>query len=518
MLHSMRIGHRLAGFAAVLVLLAAAVAAVGVFGLRQLTERFESVYRHDTVPLGQFGLALDTLYRGRTRITLGMESQYQKTADEHFAKMEELDAQALTTLEPAFAEVTDDAGKAEIEAFRKSWAAYVLARKDVIKSYKEGDRATAVSNFRLNVMPPFETATGAVAALLQQRVAAVESATSVASDTATRLTMVTMGVVTLGLLAAVALSVVIIRSIVRPLARAVAAARTIAGGNLETAIDAGGRDETGQLLAAMAGMQGSLARLVREVRDGAEAIGGASTEISSGNADLSSRTELQAGSLQQTAASLEQMTGLVREHANASRQAEQLVMRASDVAAHGGSVVGQVVNTMGDIQANSRKISEIVGVIDGIAFQTNILALNAAVEAARAGDQGRGFAVVAAEVRSLAQRSALAAKEINTLIAKSVERVDAGSALVGTAGSTMTEIVAQVGKVRELFAELTKATEEQSTGIVQVNDSVTRIDEMTQRNAALVEQSAAAATSLQGQAARLSQAVSVFRLPEAASR
>jgi methyl-accepting chemotaxis protein len=512
MLANLRIGTRLSLLAATLTLLIAAVAMVSVFGLRQLNERFELAYRKDTVPLGQLGLALDTLYRSRTRITLGMESQYIKTAAEHFEAMDKLDAQALATLERSFAAIDDAAGREQSEVFKKSWTEYVRARADVIKTFKEGDRPTAVSNFRLNVLPPFEAAANAVATLLSQRVRATEAATQSTAATSRMLIGATLAVLAAGVGLAVALAVVIIRSIVTPLRRAVDAARTIARGDLHESIEAQGSDETAQLLHAMADMRDNLARLVSEVRDGVNAMTGATTEIASGNLDLSSRTERQASSLQETAASLSQMTHAVALHAEASRQAEQLATGASEVAARGGAVVGEVVDTMSDIQASSRKISEIIAVIDGIAFQTNILALNAAVEAARAGEQGRGFAVVAGEVRTLAQRSAQAAKEIKGLIAMSVQRVEAGSTLVGQAGSTMTDIVAQVGRVRDLIAELTRATHEQSGGIAQVNDSVTRIDDATQQNAALVEQSAAAASSLQTQADRLVRAVSAFRL------
>ncbi|MBV8634083.1 MAG: methyl-accepting chemotaxis protein, partial [Burkholderiaceae bacterium] len=263
---------------------------------------------------------------------------------------------------------------------------------------------------------------------------------------------------------------------------------------------------------ALKDMDDSLLKIVSEVRQGTDAIATASQEIASGNSDLSSRTESQASSLEETASSMEELTDTVRQNAENARQANQLVVSASEFAQKGGKVVGQVVTTMGSIKESSRKIVDIIGVIDGIAFQTNILALNAAVEAARAGEQGRGFAVVAAEVRNLAQRSAGAAKEIKTLIGDSVEKVDQGSKLVDEAGRTMGEMVTSVQHVADIMSEITAASQEQSAGIGEVNQAIAQMDEMTQQNAALVEQAAAAAESMQEQAALLADAVSVFKL------
>jgi methyl-accepting chemotaxis protein len=302
------------------------------------------------------------------------------------------------------------------------------------------------------------------------------------------------------------------RSITAPLIDAVAIAQRVAAGELNSNVQVMGRDEISDLLRALKEMDDSLVKIVSEVRDGTEAIATASAEIASGNADLSSRTESQASSLEETASSMEELTDTVKQNAENARQANQLVVSASDFAAKGGKVVGQVVTTMGSIKDSSRKIVDIIGVIDGIAFQTNILALNAAVEAARAGEQGRGFAVVAAEVRNLAQRSAGAAKEIKALIGDSVEKVDVGSKLVDEAGRTMDEMVTSVKHVADIMSEITAASQEQSAGIGEVNVAITQMDEMTQQNAALVEQAAAAAESMQEQAAMLAQAVSVFKL------
>jgi methyl-accepting chemotaxis protein len=309
-----------------------------------------------------------------------------------------------------------------------------------------------------------------------------------------------------------------LRSICNPLDQAVAVATRIASGDLGGRVETVGSDEPARLMQALAGMQGALRGLVGQVRESSESIEAASTEVATGNADLSQRTELAAGNLQRTASSMEQLTATVRQSADSARTANQLASSAAEVAARGGNVVSQVVSTMDEIDASSKKIADIIGVIDGIAFQTNILALNAAVEAARAGEQGRGFAVVAGEVRNLAQRSAEAAREIKTLIGASVDRVESGSRLVQDAGTTMTEIVASVQRVTDIIGEISAAASEQSQGIGAINGSVTELDQMTQQNAALVEESAAAAESLKEQAKRLAAVVSKFRLAEEAGQ
>jgi methyl-accepting chemotaxis protein len=307
-------------------------------------------------------------------------------------------------------------------------------------------------------------------------------------------------------------AVLVSRGITIPLNEAVGVAQRVADGDLTTKVDIKSTNEIGELMTALKLMNGNLFDIVSQVRSGTDTIAHASGEIASGNMDLSSRTEQQAGSLEETASSMEQLTATVKQNADNARQANQLAVSASEVAVEGGSVVGKVVDTMGSINASSRKIVDIISVIDGIAFQTNILALNAAVEAARAGEQGRGFAVVASEVRSLAQRSASAAKEIKLLIDDSVEKVDNGSKLVEQAGITMNAVVDSVRRVTDIVAEISSASAEQSQGIDEIGRAITHIDETTQQNAALVEQAAAAAQSLQDQAARLMQVVRVFKL------
>ena len=304
----------------------------------------------------------------------------------------------------------------------------------------------------------------------------------------------------------------IIRAVTRPLRRAVEVSTAVAAGDLSMQIDAEGKNETAVLLQALKNMQASLAKVVSNVRQGSESVATASAQIAQGNQDLSSRTEEQASALEQTAASMEELSSTVKQNADNARQANQLALSASTVAVQGGQVVGQVVETMKGINDSSKRIADIISVIDGIAFQTNILALNAAVEAARAGEQGRGFAVVASEVRSLAQRSAEAAKEIKGLIDTSVQRVEQGTVLVDKAGTTMTEVVNSIKRVTDIMGEISAASSEQSSGVAQVGEAVSQMDKATQQNAALVEESAAAADSLKDQAQQLVQVVAVFKL------
>ncbi|QLQ03709.1 MAG: PAS domain-containing protein [Thiobacillus sp.] len=322
--------------------------------------------------------------------------------------------------------------------------------------------------------------------------------------------MVTAGGI--GALLTLSFGYFISRTILRPLDRALGVAHAIAGGDLSLQFEVSAWDETGQLMRALTQMKANMVGAVSDIGLNVESIRIAASEIASGNADLSGRTESQASSLEETASSMEELTSAVKQNAEHARHANQLVGSTAEIAAKGGAMVGQVVDTMASISASSKKIADIIGVIDGIAFQTNILALNAAVEAARAGEQGRGFAVVAGEVRSLAQRSAGAAREIKSLIGDSVEKVDLGSKLVGEAGGAMEDIVTSVELVAELMSGIATASQQQSAGIEQVNQAVGQMDEMTQQNAALVEQAAAAAESLHERADKLAQAVSMFRL------
>ncbi|MFH0130241.1 methyl-accepting chemotaxis protein [Variovorax sp. VaC1] len=391
-------------------------------------------------------------------------------------------------------------------------AKYQAAKDEVGKARASGSAVDTTRAFKESFQPAAKAYEGRVLDLLQMERKAIDDM-GVAIDAANaRSFNLQMLLALLTVVSGAVFAFFISRSIVRPLTKAVEVAQTVAGGDLSANIEVGSRDEAGQLMQALKDMNTNLARVVGEVRSGTETIATASGQIASGNQDLSSRTEEQASSLEQTAASMEELTSTVKQNADNARQANQLAVSASEVAVKGGSVVSQVVDTMGSINASSKKIVDIIGVIDGIAFQTNILALNAAVEAARAGEQGRGFAVVASEVRSLAQRSAAAAKEIKTLIGDSVEKVEEGSKQVAEAGRTMEEIVGSVKRVTDIMGEITAASREQTSGIEQINQAITQMDQVTQQNAALVEEASAAAQSLQEQAGSLVQAVSIFKL------
>jgi methyl-accepting chemotaxis protein-1 (serine sensor receptor) len=350
---------------------------------------------------------------------------------------------------------------------------------------------------------------------LQKRVAKADYEASQATFELVRL--VCLAGLAFGLVMAAVVGWLLVRAIVRPIERAVEIAGAVASGDLTQKIEVDSRDETGRLLLALKDMNAALVRIVTQVRGGTDTIATASGEIAAGNLDLSSRTEQQAGSLEETASSMEELTSTVKQNADNARQANVLAASAQQVAGKGGEVVEQVVKTMGAINSSATRIVDIIAVIDGIAFQTNILALNAAVEAARAGEQGRGFAVVAGEVRNLAQRSAAAAKEIKSLIDDSVEKVHHGSELVDQAGATMAEIVQSVGRVTDIITEISAASQEQTAGIEQINSAVTQMDQVTQQNAALVEEASAAAQALQEEARALAQAVGTFRLDASAA-
>ncbi len=402
--------------------------------------------------------------------------------------------------------------KSQLEEIARRRATALETRNQALKAKADGDSEGAQKLLNERYLPAVQ----AYVAALLELVAIEERAEQRYAEEVRAARSLTLkiagGAVILILAGLLAGAAVLIRSIRQPLAEANRLAARIAEGDLSATIDTSRGDEFGDLMKSLARMNASLAHMVQQVRQSADSMATASAEIATGNQDLSQRTEQTSGDLQSTASAMEELTSTVQHSADNARQASQLASSASTVAQKGGAVVQQVVSTMGEIHASSRKIADIIGVIDGIAFQTNILALNAAVEAARAGEQGRGFAVVAGEVRSLAGRSAEAAKEIKALIGTSVEKVGTGTQLVRQAGDTMQEIVQSVRRVADVIGEITAAAGEQSSGIAQVNTSIAKLDQMTQQNAALVEQSAAAAQSLREQADQLAQAVAVFKL------
>ncbi len=428
------------------------------------------------------------------------------------AAIEALGANNVKLLKELTETITDDAGKdllAAIGTARKPYAVSVDKALTLGMAGKKDEALEVLLNETIEAQPGYFKAVDDVVAherrLMEDSVNDVQATSSRAG-----LLMPVFSIIAAAISAFVAWRLTV--SITQPLAQALQVAQAVSAGDLTTRVESYSHDEAGQLLAALKTMTTSLSKLVGQVRHSSDSIATGSAQIAAGNADLSQRTEEQASNLQQTAASMDQLSGTVKANAETAVQANKLAAQASAAATLGGEKVGAVVATMQDIAASSKKIADIIGVIDGIAFQTNILALNAAVEAARAGEQGRGFAVVASEVRSLAGRSADAAKEIKALIGSSVDKVEIGARQVDEAGASMGEIVAQVKRVSELISEISSASAEQTTGIGQVGDAVTQLDQVTQQNAALVEESAAAAESLKQQAASLAQVVSVFKL------
>ena len=397
------------------------------------------------------------------------------------------------------------------DAFKQDWSAYLAEHREILSQVKSGQNDAAKSRLLGRSQQLFAQANEKLDKLVQLNVKGGHEAGAQVAGIYNSSRWAILGVVIAAVVLGMGMAMYVAQIISVPVRDTAQVLQAVAEGDLTQTIHSNRRDEVGAMQRALAQMIESFAGTVSKVRSSAESVAAASAEIAHGNLDLSARTENQASSLEETAASVEQMSGTVRTNADNARQANQLASAASEVAVRGGEVVSQVVNTMNGIQASSKKIADIIGVIDGIAFQTNILALNAAVEAARAGEQGRGFAVVAGEVRSLAQRSAQAAREIKTLISDSVEQVNAGSSLVSAAGATMSDVVLQVRKVTDLVGEIAHASTEQSQGIAQINQAIGQLDQATQQNAALVEQSTAAAESLSAQAQSLAHSVAAFK-------
>jgi methyl-accepting chemotaxis protein len=505
-----------AAFVAVL-LLVSVVGLYGIFSLKTSLDTFSSVTQangrneHDVAVLtlafkGQVQEWKDTLLRGKD----------PKDLDKHWAAFAEKERSVADGSNKLSATLPAGESKALVERF-------AAAHSTMGESYRRGFEAFKAAGF--------DPKAGDAAVrgmdrepvkLLQEassKIEADDDAAAVEAGAAGRRSLlVSLSLLLVASVVACVGGIVFSRSITRPLARALEAARSVTSGDLSKHVVSKERDEIGQLLLALEGMRVSLSDVVSGVLRNSESVATASAQIAQGNNDLSQRTEQQASALEETAASMEELSSTVKQNADNARQANQLALSASTVAIKGGEVVSQVVDTMKGINESSKKIADIISVIDGIAFQTNILALNAAVEAARAGEQGRGFAVVASEVRSLAGRSADAAKEIKGLITASVERVEQGTALVDQAGATMTEVVSSIRRVTDIMGEISAASSEQSSGVAQVGEAVSQMDQATQQNAALVEESAAAAESLRGQAQALVQAVAVFKLGDNGGR
>jgi len=432
---------------------------------------------------------------------------------EHFEPLSVASTKEVNRLQQALeAQIVNPQGKVMLAAIADRRTEYVDIRTRFFDALQREDYDGATGILNTALTPAAERYAAAQEELIAAMRNLMDKTVVDADAAARRMVMLLIGMAVCAVALATFVAWAITRSVTEPLKEALRATEAVAEGDLTQEVHVDRQDELGRLLGGLAHMRASLVKTVSQVRAATDSIHTASTEIATGNQDLSARTEQTASNLQETAASMEQLTGTVRNSADAARQANQLANSAAEIAQRGGSVVSQVVSTMDEINSSSRKINDIIGVIDGIAFQTNILALNAAVEAARAGEQGRGFAVVAGEVRNLAQRSAEAAKEIKMLIGTSVDKVETGSALVANAGQTMDELVSSVQRVTDIIGEITAAAGEQSDGIGQVNVAVSQLDQMTQQNAALVEESAAAAQSLRDQATRLAEVVQVFRL------
>ncbi|HEX8612034.1 MAG TPA: methyl-accepting chemotaxis protein [Telluria sp.] len=492
-----------------------ALAVVGLVALRGLSASsgsMRTIYEDSTVPLVSLGEMLGDMYRSRTLVMGGMGAENSEAAETSYREVAVVNAKLNKSLDSYKRSLQSGDAKAQAGVFETAWGEYAAAGDKVITLAKSGDYEAASTQLKVDSAKKFELARAALLArMVQQKgeAQAAFAATETSSATTRTVMLATLGI---GLLLGAFLSHIVIGSIRKPLRRAVEVANRVATGDLSERIEVTSTDETGQLLAALRDMDASLGRTISKVREGSDRIVSASIEIAQGNMDLSGRTEQQASSIEETTTSIKELTDTVRQNADNARQANQLALSASDVAGKGGTVVSEVVSTMRAINTSSRRIVDIISVIDGIAFQTNILALNAAVEAARAGEQGRGFAVVASEVRNLAQRSAAAAKEIKSLIEDSVDMVEAGTKLVDQAGTTMNDVVASVQKVTDIMKEIVSASQEQTIGIEQINEAIIEMDHVTQQNAALVEQAAAAAQSMQQDAAALAEVAQAFKL------
>jgi methyl-accepting chemotaxis protein len=514
----LRVGQQLFGAFAVVLLLTAAVGGLGLYSLVRVDAQAEALA---SKWLKGVGLLAQT--RAAVLESRDFEVKHGRAADrsyhaEYEDKMKEAGQRIATHLSDYAALVTGDEERALLTSLNKEWATYLQAQQKVVALGRDKKQQDAADISDGTASMAIDEAVGTLEKLTKFNFDGGQAAAEAAGTVFRQARLMLGGLLAAALGLGMALAFAITRRLLSQLggepASATAVARAVAEGHLDTQIRVKAGDRS-SLMAQLQAMQHSLVDTVTAVRQGSESVATASAQIAQGNQDLSGRTEQQASALQQTAATMDELGSTVRNNADNAKQANQLAQGASTVAIKGGQVVEQVVQTMRGINDSSKKIADIISVIDGIAFQTNILALNAAVEAARAGEQGRGFAVVASEVRSLAQRSAEAAKEIKTLISASVERVEQGTTLVDEAGQTMSEIVGAIQRVSHIVGEISAASAEQSSGVAQVGQAVAQMDQATQQNAALVEESASAAMSLQQQARQLVEAVAVFRLERA---
>ena len=511
-LANIQIGKRLAAGFALILTMTAIIAVVGIWRLNEVADSTRAMMSQ---PLAKERMIVDwytqifAAVRRTAAIVKSTDPELGPFFKEDAASTAKTTSDLMKQIEPLIEGGAEQALFSRIVEQRKAYAA---SRDGAIKAKAAGEADEATRIFEQRFVPAakvYQESIRELVAMQRNNMDATALTIKETADVSTTLMQILAAVaIVLGALFSWLLTV----GIVRPIRQAVALAETVANGDLTHQINVTSSDETGALLRALRQMNDSLVGIVTEVRSGTDSIATASREIADGNLDLSARTEQQASSLEETAASMEELTTTVRQNADNAHQANQLSQAASEIAVQGGAVVNQVISTMGSINDSARKIVDIIAVIDGIAFQTNILALNAAVEAARAGEQGRGFAVVASEVRTLAQRSAAAAKEIKRLIGDSVEKVDAGTVLVDQAGTTMEQVVASIRRVTDIMADISRASAEQTGGIEQVNAAIGQMDEVTQQNAALVEEAAAAAGSMQEQAGQLAHVVSVFKL------
>ena len=512
MLKNLTIKTRLVFVIGLLCLVSLAVGLVGLRNLGTTNDALKTVYNDRLIAVGQLSEVLSLVQENQNTLSKAASSQpeqvpaaveeVEKRIQTITAKWGEYMATYLTPDEKILAQKFADSRKKFVEQ----------GLKPVMAAFRAKDMPAAVAAVHGPLVQNYVPVRDNMKALIQLQLDVGKTEYEEAIARFQTAEMFAIALIGFSLLCGIAIGAWLIRGISRALAQALRIANSVAAGDLTEKIRIESNDEIGQLLTALEKMNDGLVGIVAEVRSGTDMIATASGQIAAGNQDLSSRTEEQASSLEETASSMEELTSTVKQNADNARQANSLAVTASGVASKGGAVIGQVVETMGQINNSATKIVDIIGVIDGIAFQTNILALNAAVEAARAGEQGRGFAVVASEVRNLAQRSAAAAKEIKGLIGDSVERVEAGSKLVNEAGETMHEIVESVRRVTDIMGEITAASQEQTAGIDQINQAITQMDQVTQQNAALVEEASAASEAMQDQAAKLALVVSVFKL------